>query len=433
MIGHRLEQYPFPIAYPARLLEIADSPADRVDRAGHVVELTAVTLGVLALAWCCAHSLSLDVVDKWEKKLEPFGIALGTWIDLIRSASKVMARRPNDPLARAVRLSSDAALGGLETYQPTRNVYAHGGKPRLRPDQEAAVSELHDGVSAILDAIEPLKDIQLSLVRNCQLSGSGYLADLEMLTGPAEPFPPRKIRCQTLFDPGSVVASHRGSLDSAVDLTPFCVWRPCPVCHRDELFYLHQRRKRRSFYLSFSTGHRRTVKGETAERAPRQVTTMRVEPRGSIRSAAASGWRATWADLASRRRRLAGRLVDLSLVALLAAAGWLVATAAALPPLATAALALVLGLAYEPVTTMTGGTPGKRLLRIEPISIWGSQPLGRADTLRRALFADLQILFPPLAVRNLGWLLWDPARQCLHDRLTACIVIAGRSHPGRKA
>jgi hypothetical protein len=41
VIGHRLEQYPFPIAYPARLLSIADSPSDRLEKTGHLIELTA--------------------------------------------------------------------------------------------------------------------------------------------------------------------------------------------------------------------------------------------------------------------------------------------------------------------------------------------------------------------------------------------------------
>jgi hypothetical protein len=59
--------------------------------------------------------------------------------------------------------------------------------------------------------------------------------------------------------------------------------------------------------------------------------------------------------------------------------------------------------------------------------------INRADTLRRALFTDAQILFPPLAVRNLAWVLWDPARQCLHDRRAASIVITGRTRTGRKA
>jgi hypothetical protein len=433
VIRRRLEQYPFPIAYPARLLAIAEDPADRLEKASQFVELTAATLGVVALGWCRANSLAADVLDKWEQRLDPFGITLGTWNDVIRSASKAMAGRPGDPLAKALRLSGDAVLGALETYQPTRNVYAHGGKPRLRSDQHAAVSELEGGVSAILDGIEPLTHVQLGLIRSCQPRGTSYIAEFDQLTGPAEPFPVRRIRCLVPLEPGAVVASQRDSLESAVDLTPFCVWRPCPVCRHDELFYLHQRRKQRSSYFSFSTGHRRLVKKEAAERAPKQATTLRIEPLGSVRLAAASGWRATWADLASRPRRLAARLVDLGLAVMLAAAGGALAAAAGAAPLVIAVIAAALALCHEPLATLSGGTLGKRLLRIEPISILNGQPLTRADTVRRALFADVQILFPPLAVRNLAWVLWDPARQCLHDRRAASIVIAGRTRPGQKA
>jgi RDD family len=372
------------------------------------------------------------VVDGWEKRLDPFGIALGTWTAMIRSVSKAMAGRPGDPLAKALRLSADAVVGGLEAYTPTRNVYAHGGKPRLRLDQQAAVSELEVGVSAILDGMEPLTHVQFGLIRSCQPSGTSYTAEFDQLTGPAEPFPARRLRCPLPLEPGTVVVSQRGSLESAVDLMPFCVWRPCPVCHRDELFYLHRRRKQRSSYFSFSTGHERTVKKEVAVPAPRHAAALRMEPRGSVRSAAASGWRATWADLASRPRRIAARLADLGLAATVAAAGGLLAAVAGAAPLVVTLTAALLAVMYEPLIALTGGTPGKRLLRIERISIWDGRALGRADRLRRALFADAQILFPPLAVRNLAWVLWDPARQCLHDRKAASIVIAGRTRPGQK-
>ena len=82
-------------------------------------------------------------------------------------------------------------------------MYAHDGKPRLRPDQESAVSEFVDGASAILDGIEPLTHIQLSLIRDCQPSGDSYMADLDLLTGYAETFPARRIRCPVPFDPGT--------------------------------------------------------------------------------------------------------------------------------------------------------------------------------------------------------------------------------------
>jgi uncharacterized RDD family membrane protein YckC len=433
MTGHQLDRYPFPIAYPARLLAIADDPADRLERAHDFVELTAVTLGIMALGWCHANSLSPDGVLQWERKLEPFGITLGTWITLIRSVSKVMAASPQDPLARAVRLSAESALRGLETYNPTRNVYAHGGKPRLRPDQDAAVSELDSGASAILDGIEPLTRIRLGLIRDCQPSGASYRASVDLLSGSAEPFPVRRVQSPVCYEPDAVTAYHPGSLEYSIDLTPFCVWQTCPACHRGELFYLHQRKKRRRYYFSFSTGHQLIVKGDVVEPAPRHATTLRAEPLGSARAAAVSGWRASWADLAPRSRRLAARAIDLACAGALAGVGWLLAgVAGGLPPGPAAAAAVLLGAGYEPVAALTGGTPGKRLLRIEPISAWNGRALDRGDTIRRALFADAQLLFPPLAVRNLAWLLCDPARQCLHDRRAASIVINGRSRPGRK-
>lgn len=431
MIGHQLDRYPFPVAYPARLLEVAGDPADRLEKANHFVELVAATLGVLALGWCRANNVPADGVRQWERKLDPSGIALGTWIGMVRSASKAMADSPHDPVARAVRLSAVAALPALESYTPVRNVYAHGGKPRLRPDQEAAVADLGAAVSVILDGIEPLTGIRLGVIRSCRGLRGSFELDVDVLAGHGEPFAAFRLPCRVRHEPGAVLAYHAGSTEFAVDLTPFCVWAPCPSCRRDELFYLHQRKKQKCRYFSFSTGHE-LISKDLAKAAAGATAQISAEPLGSTRAAAA-GWRATWAGLASRRRRLAARAVDLALTASVAVAGGLVAVAAGMPILAGGLLiALPLALLYEPLAALAGGTPGKRLLRIEPVSIWDSRVLGRADRMRRAIVVDAQILFPPLAIRNLAWLLWDPARQCVHDRAAASVVVAGRSRHGRK-
>jgi hypothetical protein len=172
---------------------------------------------------------------------------------MIRSAVKAMKDQPHDPIARAVRLAADAALPALENYNPIRNVYAHGGKPRLRPDRVTAMNELGPGVSAILEGVAPLTQIRLGRIVNCQAHGSSYLAEVDVLAGTAEPFPSRRISSPALFDASSVLAYHEASLDFAVDLTPYCIWRRCPACTHDELFYLHQRKKRKDYYFSFST------------------------------------------------------------------------------------------------------------------------------------------------------------------------------------
>lgn len=138
-----------------------------------------------------------------------------------------------------------------------------------------------------------------------------------------------------------------------------------------------------------------------------------------------------WTDLASRPSRVAARLVDIALMVVAAAAGFTVARAIGASALISAlAVVVPLALLYEPVTALTGGTPGKRMMRIEAVSVWDNRSLGRPDALRRALTASAQLLWPPLILRNLAWLLWDPARQCLHDRAADSIVVRGRSRTG---
>jgi uncharacterized RDD family membrane protein YckC len=153
---------------------------------------------------------------------------------------------------------------------------------------------------------------------------------------------------------------------------------------------------------------------------------------GSRRSAASSGWRVNWAALASRPRRLVSRLIDLAVVILIAGITWFICRSAHVLPWPSAGIAVGLAALYEPAAILVDGTVGKRLMRIEPISAWDVRPLGRADALRRALVVDAQLLFPPLVIRNLAWMLWDPARQCLHDRVAKSIVIDGRTQRGQK-
>jgi uncharacterized RDD family membrane protein YckC len=430
--GHRLERYPFPVAFPARLAMIASDPGDILDKTSHFLELTATILSILTLAWYQKTDPDSSELQKWEKKLEPFGITLGTWIAVIGSARTELAREPNHPVARAIRLACDAAHSSLTTFNPMRNTYAHGGKPRLPGDQENAAANMSTGVSAMLDALEPLTQIRLGVVKDCQPQGTSWQASVDIMTGAAQPFPTKRMPAASPYEKEEVVAFYGSSLRSAISLTPFCTWTKCPQCGQDELFYLHQRKRRRNLYYSFSSGHERIVRGESPQRARQPVVALGMVSIGSRRSAASSGWRANWAALAPRPRRLVGRLIDLALVMLIAGVTWFICRSVHVLPWPSAGIAVGLAALYEPAAILVDGTVGKRLMRIEPISAWDARPLGGGDALRRALVADAQLLFPPLAIRNLAWMLWDPARQCLHDRVAKSIVIAGRTQRGQK-
>lgn len=411
---------------------IASDPGDILDKTSHFIELTATILSILTLAWYQESNPDSPELQKWEKKLEPFGITLGTWIAVIASARTGLAKAPNHPVARAIRLSCEAAHSSLTTFNPVRNTYAHGGKPRLPGDQERAAANLSTGVSTMLDALEPLTQIRLGVVKDCRPQGTSWQASVDVMTGAAQPFQTKRMLTTSPYEKEEVLAFHGSSLRSAISLTPFCAWAKCPECGQDELFYLHQRRKRRNSYFSFSSGHERVVRGEAAQRARQPVVALGMVAVGSTRSAASSGWRSNWAALAPRPRRLASRLIDLAVISLIAGITWLVCRSVHVLPWPSAGIAIGLAALYEPAAILVDGTLGKRLMRIEAISVWDVRPLGRADALRRALVADAQLFFPPLAIRNLAWMLWDPARQCAHDRVAKSIVIAGRTQRGQK-
>ncbi|MGH3742726.1 MAG: RDD family protein [Micromonosporaceae bacterium] len=429
MIEERLDRYPYPLAYSARLVHIADDLHDRVDKAGQFLEHTSVTLSLLALGWYRTHGREPGVVRGWLSRLDKGGITLSVSNQVVASTKKHMANGVDDPVARAVRMASEQALSGLESFRKTRNLFAHGGKPRLRHDLGQAVAEQEQVAFAVLDAVQPLTQIRLGRVVRSRGQGANCQLELEVMNGPAEPFAARWTRSRQPYRAGTVLAYHADNLDHAIDLTPYCVWRACPMCRREELFYLHQYKRQQGSYLSFSTGHQLTVKGDAldgAVRIPRQTVGLGMESLGAARSRAISSWRASWSDLAHPGRRVAARALDLVMAFALAAVGWSVGWASDAESWVSVVAGLLLGLSYEPLVALRGGSVGKRVLRIQLISVWDVRPLSRRDALRRAILVNVQWVFLPLGLRNLFWLLADPARQCLHDRSAGSIVVSRR-------
>jgi len=228
------------------------------------------------------------------------------------------------------------------------------------------------------------------------------------------------------------VLHPEGTLEHGILLAPYVIWSDCTFCGGHELFYLRQFKNAVSNYCSFSTGHSICVHGEILQDSPSPKIALGMTAPSATRIAAVSGWRRLWSDLAKPWSRLLARAVDLAIAAGIACIGLFATLLLGLPVWSVLAATAVPLLAYEPVSAFRGGTVGKRLLEIEPVSVWHRRALSPGDQLRRALWFDLQFVFPPLAVRNLAWVIWDPARQPLHDRRAQSIVIAGRTSPTQR-
>lgn len=427
-----LGRLPFPVAHPAQRVSAARSASDQLAHAGHSIEMTAVTLGVLTLGWCRSRHQATNAVHGWEQAVARKGMALGGWVTLLTAVRPAMAGASEDPLAHAVGRAIEAVLPRLRGYTPTRNQHAHGGRPRIRAEEEAAASDLVHRARTVLDSIDPLAGVRIGVVRDCVTrSGNRYEVDLDVFTGYAETPSVERLTSRRALAPGVVVVYPDRSLEYAAELAPFCIYHECRVCRRDELFYLTKRTNSRGDHFAFATGHKLQLSGDRAVKLP-SFATVGLAPLGARRTQAVQGWRAVWTDLAPRRVRLAARALDTVVAFALAAATASLAILIGMPTLWCVLVAMVAALAVEPVAAWTGGTLGKRLFGIQAISTWDCRPLGHADALRRALFVNLQLLVWPLAIPNAAWVLWDPARQALHDRRAASIVVTGRSRKGHR-
>lgn len=107
--------------------------------------------------------------------------------------------------------------------------------------------------------------------------------------------------------------------------------------------------------------------------------------------------------------------------------GWL--TAFALAWLASAAIAV----AYHWLTTVAFGcTIGKRIAGTAVISerTW-RKPRPGAAFYRALMFILSPLLCGVFLLADVGWLLRDPRRQCLHDKAARTLVIDRRTAPAR--
>lgn len=424
-----LDRLPFLVAHPVRSAEIAADPADRLGRTEHALELAAVTVGVLVLGWDRTRNAGSSGPQAWHRAMESKGVTLGGWVTLLLWARKEMTRIADDPVARPIALAAREAAPRLEAFTPQRNRHAHGGTPRLRSEVVAAGDDLQARLALVIEDLAPLGAITVGLVLGCSKVADGYACQVQDLRGSDELSPSRRLVSGQPYDAGDVIAFAGESLGTSVLLSPYCRWHRCSECGRDELFYLHKKSKNKNHHYSFTTGHRLDVKEDGKVARPVRHAAFGMEPIGSRRAFAARGWRARWPDLASPGRRVLSRALDTTAVLALGLFGGATATVLGGPAWLALLLGFVLAASYEPLAVAVGPqprvTPGKRLLRLQPISAFDRRPLGRADAFRRAAWIDLQLLVPPLLVRNLTWLFADPARQCRHDRAAASVVVVG--------
>jgi uncharacterized RDD family membrane protein YckC len=109
--------------------------------------------------------------------------------------------------------------------------------------------------------------------------------------------------------------------------------------------------------------------------------------------------------LTSPGRRLAAEILDICLIFLLLGIGWTI---------------------WLIFTSKQGQSPGHKLLGIRAVTMTDGRSLSHGLTFLRDFFLKGFIGGVTFGIAYL-WILWDPNRQALYDKLLACTVV---SDPG---
>jgi uncharacterized RDD family membrane protein YckC len=90
-------------------------------------------------------------------------------------------------------------------------------------------------------------------------------------------------------------------------------------------------------------------------------------------------------------------------------------------------MAILVTILYETsFVGLRGQTPGKMVVRISVVRVENGDRPGWGRALMRSVLPAVANLVPFGGLIVYGWLLWDPRRQGLHDKVAQTLVVARR-------
>src|SRR6266496_376601 len=429
----------YPVAHSYRGFAVADDLRVRRDAAHVFLQTAIVTLGTIAVCWSWSRQLDVPALANWEQGSK--ALSWGHWRAVAQAVAKRLPTQPGgDPYARLSDVYAEAGPS-LDQYLPLRNVEAHGGQQRADADIQLALAKLEPLVEQVYRALSRSTWLHLAQVVGVSQTRRQGLFTIRMreMAGSDPQFSVTAKTCCRTWPNGALICYPYDELEDSLELSRLLKYEQCDRCSGPELFYLTRARKNRTEYRSIERGHLHEGEigladivsaGKVEETINDDLSPTDVvrRPRPNAvapppRDRKQRGWRAVWPNLASVRRRIGARVIDLFAVWVLGTVGRSGAALINWADLVGWACAIVLALIYEPTTmVIMKRTVGQRLLQIEPISVWTGRILGPADALRRGFAADLQYALAPVVI-NMYWLLRHPARQTIQDVVAGTVVV----------
>lgn len=259
-LDHRLQDYPFPIAFSFGLLMSKWDPRDRYREQLRFAEniLAFLASTSLALLRERGHAgTNIRPEEYWRG-----GISPGDWKDIIGRCSRVFSEREDHPLARSIQnlniRSEKRGFGrDIAALITEKNDYKHDRGPTVEEDIIAASNEVQERLDRCTQALAFFTEYPIRLVQDFDVDRSGEEFILKCLRymGDGPGFHQEKITFDRALPRGDLFMDL-GDRHWA-QLYPFITTMNCPRCKFREVYSIDWWNEKRGVarLKSFERGH----------------------------------------------------------------------------------------------------------------------------------------------------------------------------------
>jgi ankyrin repeat protein len=257
------QAYPFPLAYPYRLIDNNINPMERYRQMLRLGENIMAFLGSVILAIAKANNLQPPanlLKDSWQG-----GISPGSWLQVFHHVLDMLDTQTQDPVSKAFsalwwkgrgRKESDFSKA-LRKVASVKNDFKHDRGPDSQREVRRACDELQETLTVCMNQLAfcVYHPIRLIIDMDVDQQTSSIILTCFRLAGDHTVFPKEEVNYSKALPRNSL---HMQITEGAwIPLYPFLTVQECPKCGHTEVYFIDRwdGKDRPATLKSFERGH----------------------------------------------------------------------------------------------------------------------------------------------------------------------------------
>lgn len=258
-----VRDFPFPIAYVVRSFQNITDSHSKFTRLLDTHDVTTRFLAAVVICDLCLRG-HRDRIQEMIKtmRLDLCKPSLGEWVGLLRGICNSLYDKIEKPFMPELKKGIPKSVcKKMDRFVEIRNKY-HGHASTLEEDEyQDLVEECWPIMTEILYTFSFLKEYTLLVCDKMTFKDSKFNLTVRDLTGSHTDFATKILTSKRPMECEKVLL-WRDRDGESLSLDPLIVFRRCPVCKNNEIFFYQSSKNGRSEYHGFQNNHKPLFEGD---------------------------------------------------------------------------------------------------------------------------------------------------------------------------